>query len=83
MGSWTKITGFLGDAPKALSAPRLRSRLLTFGYLTALCLFFAGVLYLRETTVAGSGQQYLYLEMGGTLLCFCYSAKMPLTRGWH
>jgi len=84
VGGWTKIIGFLGDAANIDSAPQLRSRLRTVGYLAAVCLFFAGVLYLRETTVAGSAQQYLYLEMGGTLLCFCYSANALVRfRGTH
>jgi diguanylate cyclase (GGDEF)-like protein len=52
--------------------------------LSALGFFFAVIFYLRQTTVAGSAQQYLYLEMGGTLLCFCYSANALVRfRGTH
>jgi diguanylate cyclase (GGDEF)-like protein len=84
VGGWAKIVGFLGEAPNTLSAARLRSRLLTAGYLALLSLFFAGVFFLRQTTTAGSVQQYLYLEMGGTLLCFCYSANALVRfRGTH
>jgi len=84
VGSWAKIAGFLGDAPSALESPRLRSRVLTAGYLVLLGLFFAGILYLRQSTTAGTVQQYLYLEMGGTLLCFCYSANALVRfRGTH
>jgi len=84
VGGWAKIVGFLGDAPNTLSAPRLRSRLLTAGYLAILSLFFAGIFFLRQTITAGSVQQYLYLEMGGTLVCFCYSANALVRfRGTH
>jgi diguanylate cyclase (GGDEF)-like protein len=67
-----------------LSSSKLRSHLLAAASLSALGFFFAVIFYLRQTTVAGSAQQYLYLEMGGTLLCFCYSANALVRfRGTH
>lgn len=84
VGGWARITGFLGDAPKAVSLPKLRSHLLATASVAGLGLFFGGILYLRQIGVAGSVQQYLYLEMGGTLLCFCYSANAIVRfRGTH
>lgn len=46
---------------------------------------FLGVLeYLRESTFAGSYQTYLYVEVGGTLLSFCYAANALVRfRGTH
>lgn len=65
LGSWGKIVGFLR---------RERSRL-TIGCAIALALAFVGaVLWLRYSAVYGSSQEYLYLEICGTLLSFCYAA---------
>ncbi len=62
----------------------LRSRLLLSTGLTLATLLFAGIFYLRQTTVAASPQTYLYLEVGGTLLCFCYAANALVRfRGTH
>src|SRR2546423_10573431 len=50
----------------------------------ALVLFLAVVFYLRQISVAGSPQTYLYLEVGGTLLSFCYAANALVRfRGTH
>ena len=47
-------------------------------------LFFAGIFYLRQTTLGATPQTYLYLEVGGTLICFCYAANaMVRFRGTH
>jgi diguanylate cyclase (GGDEF)-like protein len=52
--------------------------------LTLLTLFLAAIFYLREANVAASPQAYLYLEVGGTLLCFCYAANALVRfRGTH
>jgi diguanylate cyclase (GGDEF)-like protein len=84
VGGWARITGFLGDESNVVSSPKLRSRLLTAASMAALVFFFLGIFYLRRMSVAGSVQQYLYLEMGGTLLCFCYSANAIVRfRGTH
>jgi len=67
-----------------LVSQKLRSSLLKAASIVAITLFFVGIAYLRQTVVAGSPQQYLYLEMGGTLLCFCYSANALVRfRGTH
>ena len=50
----------------------------------SLFLFLAAVFYLRQISVAGSPQSYLYLEVGGTLLCFSYAANALVRfRGTH
>jgi diguanylate cyclase (GGDEF)-like protein len=47
-------------------------------------LFFGGIFYLRYTGVSGSPQSYLYLEVGGTLISFCYAANALVRfRGTH
>jgi diguanylate cyclase (GGDEF)-like protein len=47
-------------------------------------LFLTGLYYLRAANVTGSAQVYLYLEVGGTLLCFCYAANALVRfRGTH
>jgi diguanylate cyclase (GGDEF)-like protein len=46
--------------------------------------FLAGVTYLRGANFTGSYQTYLYLEVGGTLLSFCYAANALVRfRGTH
>ena len=84
VGGWARITGFLEDTSNTAVSLKLRSRLLTAAAVAALSLFFLGLFFLRQTTVAGSARQYLYLEMAGTLLCFCYSANALVRfRGTH
>ena len=47
-------------------------------------LFFGGIFYLRHAGVSGSPQSYLYLEVGGTLISFCYAANALVRfRGTH
>jgi diguanylate cyclase (GGDEF)-like protein len=47
-------------------------------------LFLAGLLYLRTAGFSGSYQTYLYVEVGGTLLSFCYAANALVRfRGTH
>lgn len=49
-----------------------------------LCFFLISIFYLRQTAIAGSPQTYLYLEIGGTLLSFCYAAiALVRFRGTH
>jgi len=44
----------------------------------------AFIFYLRQTDAAGSSHTYLYLEVGGTLLSFCYAANALVRfRGTH
>ena len=52
--------------------------------ITLLVMFLAGIFYLRQITVVGSPHTYLYLEVGGTLLSFCYAANALVRfRGTH
>jgi diguanylate cyclase (GGDEF)-like protein len=49
-----------------------------------LALIFGAVLYTRFAHVVGSPTGYLYLEVGGSLLCFCYAANALVRfRGTH
>lgn len=46
--------------------------------------FFGLLLYLRQSAVSGSPGIYLYLEIGGTLVSFCYAANALVRfRGTH
>src|SRR5499427_7183882 len=84
VGSWASIVGFLGSSRQALSARNLRSRLVIAAGLTLVTLLFAAIFYSRQTIVAASPQAYLYLEVGGTLLCYCYAANALVRfRGTH
>jgi diguanylate cyclase (GGDEF)-like protein len=51
----------------------------------AICLAFLGaVFYLRSVGVSGTPQAYLYLEVGGTLISFCFAANALVRfRGTH
>src|SRR3979490_19369 len=50
----------------------------------SLVLFLAVLFYLRQVSVAASPQSYLYLEVGGTLLSFCYAVNALVRfRGPH
>lgn len=75
LGDWTKITGFLRKD---------RGRLPLIGYSAFLGLIFAAVLYSRFAHIVGAPNNYLYLEVGGSLLCFCYAANALVRfRGTH
>src|SRR4029077_13514716 len=59
-------------------------QVLTASGAASLALFLALVFYLRQVSVAGSPQGYLYLEVGGTLLSFFYAAiALVRFRGTH
>jgi diguanylate cyclase (GGDEF)-like protein len=51
----------------------------------ALAVLFVGVIfYLRYAGISGTPQTYLYLEVGGTLISFCYAANALVRfRGTH
>ena len=84
MGSWPSISGFLGSSRQALSLGSFRSRCLFATGLTLLTLLFGVIFYSRQTLLAASPQAYLYLEVGGTLLCYCYAANALVRfRGTH
>src|SRR5712671_4644106 len=54
------------------------------GVSLAATLFLTGLFYLRNADVSGSYQTYLYVEVGGTLLSFCYAANALVRfRGTH
>ena len=75
MGGWGQIVGFL------------RKERYRFFLASAVALglaFFGLILYLRQGTVSGSPSTYLYLEIGGTLVSFCYAANALVRfRGTH
>ncbi|HEV1993806.1 MAG TPA: hypothetical protein VGR03_05710, partial [Candidatus Acidoferrum sp.] len=75
MGSWGKIIGFLRSDRDLVSAQNVHRRVLVVSGAMSLVLFLAVVFHLRQVSVAGSPQGYLYLEVGGTLLSFCYAAN--------
>jgi len=75
VGAWANIVGFLRGDRTLPPAQNLRSRLLISSGWTVFVIFLAGILYLRQTSIGGSPQAYLYLEIGGTLLSFCYAAN--------
>jgi diguanylate cyclase (GGDEF)-like protein len=61
-----------------------RGRLPIIGYCLFLALILGAVLYTRFAHVVGSPTGYLYLEVGGSLLCFCYAANALVRfRGTH
>ncbi len=84
MGGWGKIVGYLWSDRGAGSSHVARARLLLASGITLLTVFLACIFYLRQTSVAGSSHTYLYLEVGGTLLSFCYAANALVRfRGTH
>jgi len=84
VGSWGYIIGFLRTDRDSLSARKVHRRVLVATGATSLVLSLAVVFYLRQISVAGSPQSYLYLEVGGTLLSFCYAANALVRfRGTH
>ncbi len=75
MGDWAKFTGFLRKD---------RGHLPAVAYSLLVGLFVAVVLYARHSHSSGSPNTYLYLEVGGSLLCFCYAANALVRfRGTH
>jgi len=84
VGGWGKIIGFLRSGRSSVSAQNLHRRILVVSGAVSLILFLAGVSYLRQIGVASSPQSYLYLEVGGTLVSFCYAANALVRfRGTH
>jgi diguanylate cyclase (GGDEF)-like protein len=75
LGVWAKIAGFLSKDRRNLSA---------VAYTALGALYLGVVLYLRGSHFSGSATTYLYLEVGGSLLCFCYAANALVRfRGTH
>ncbi len=84
MGGWGKIIGFLRGDRDSASTQNIHRRVLVASGTMSLLLFLAVVFYLRQVSVAGSPQSYLYLEIGGTLVSFCYAAiALVRFRGTH
>jgi diguanylate cyclase (GGDEF)-like protein len=84
VGSWGKIAGFLRNERDTASSWIARSRVLVSCGIILLTVFLAFIFYLRQTDAAGSSHTYLYLEVGGTLLSFCYAANALVRfRGTH
>ena len=84
MGSWGKMIGFLRSDRNSVSAQNFHRQALAASGAASLALFLALVFYLRQVSVAGSPQGYLYLEVGGTLLSFFYAAiALVRFRGTH
>jgi diguanylate cyclase (GGDEF)-like protein len=75
LGNWGTIAGFLR---------RERSRVVAVSVAALALLFFGGVLFLRHADLSGSPDLYLYLEVGGILVSFCYAANALVRfRGTH
>src|SRR5437868_12576089 len=93
MGGWGNIVGFLRVERSTGSSvaahltsfwKRERSRLLVASLVAVIALFFGAVFYLRAEGISGTPQTYLYLEIGGTLISFCYAANALVRfRGTH
>src|SRR5216110_3720417 len=78
------IIGFLRRGRDSVATQNLRKRVLVASGAASFALFLAVVFYLRQISVAGTSQAYLYLEVGGTLLSFCYAANALVRfRGTH
>ena len=84
MGVWDTIIGFLRSGRDAVATQNLHKRVLVSSGALSFALFLAVIFYLRQISVAGSPQGYLYLEVGGTLVSFCYAANALVRfRGTH
>jgi diguanylate cyclase (GGDEF)-like protein len=87
------IAGFLreGQTTANTAAVRLattwkkeRSRILLASCFGLTAIFFGAIFYLRHAGISGTPQAYLYLEVGGTLISFCYTANALVRfRGTH
>jgi diguanylate cyclase (GGDEF)-like protein len=78
------MIGFLRSDRDSVSARNFHRQILVASGAGSLALFFCLVFYLRQVSVAGSPQGYLYLEVGGTLLSFFYAAiALVRFRGTH
>jgi diguanylate cyclase (GGDEF)-like protein len=93
VGGWGNIAGFLRDGGSAATSlgahlvatwERERRRILLASAAALCVLLFGGIFYLRHAEISGSPQAYLYLEVGGTLISFCYAANALVRfRGTH
>ncbi|GAC1703197.1 MAG: hypothetical protein NVS9B4_10590 [Candidatus Acidiferrum sp.] len=84
MGGWGDILGFLGIDTHSVNLEKWRPRILKGAAAAAVVAFLAALFYIRHDNFSGSPQAYLYLEVGGTLLSFCYAANALVRfRGTH
>src|SRR5256885_16783544 len=78
------IIGFLRRGRDSVATQNPHKRVLVASGAASFALFLAVVFYLRQISVAGTPQGYLYLEVGGTLVSFCYAANALVRfRGTH
>ena len=93
VGSLGSIAGFLRDGGSAAASfgvrlagmwEQHRSRILIAVSAVLALLFLGSIFYLRQAEITGTPQAYLYLEIGGTLISFCYAANALVRfRGTH
>jgi diguanylate cyclase (GGDEF)-like protein len=93
VGGWGNITEFLQVRRPGAGAfharvaeiwKREQSRFLMAAAIAVAGLFLGTIFYLRHAGVSGKPQTYLYLEVGGTLISFCYAANgLVRFRGTH
>src|SRR5262249_58353016 len=75
VGDWAKIIGVLRKRPSAAFVVAVSALLLVY---------LGAIFYLRSSNYTGTSQAYLYFEIGGTLLSFCYAANaLVRVRGTH
>ena len=75
MGDWAKIIGVLRKRPSVAFVAAISALLLAY---------LGAIFYLRGSNYIGTSQAYLYFEVGGTLLSFCYAANALVRfRGTH
>src|SRR5215469_1279633 len=75
LGDWAKITGFFRKE---------RGHLPAIAYGVFGMLYLGVVFYSRQVNLFGNPTTYLFLEVGGSLLCFCYAANALVRfRGTH
>lgn len=84
VGGWGKIIGYLRSWQAAVLSPENRSNVLLALGVVISGLLVGALVYLRQADIAGSSQTYLYMEVGGTLLSFCFAANCLVRfRGTH
>src|SRR5215472_6578188 len=75
LGVWAKITGFFRKD---------RGHLPAIAYGVVGMMYLAVILYSRHVNLFGNSTTYLFLEVGGSLLGFCYAANALVRfRGTH
>ncbi len=75
VGIWARIVGFVRNE---------RARLPVAISVAGVLAFSASIFWLRTSSFSGTAQNYLYLEICGTLLSFCYAANAVVRfRGTH